>query len=68
VNAKLTHGYDLSKVCVAKYAALRVAFWIGAVGVASALLFMMFSVPTSQVQGRQQDPTTSSEPAPNQTK
>jgi hypothetical protein len=60
VNAKLTHAYDLCRVCVAKYRSLRVAFWIGAVGVVCALLFMIFSVPdgSSQLVA----PTTSSSP------
>lgn len=43
VNAKLQHAYDLSKVCTAKYRMLHVGFWIGSVGLVSALLFLLLS-------------------------
>lgn len=43
VTAKLQHAYDLSKVCVAKYQMLHLGFWIGSVGLGSALLFLMLS-------------------------
>ncbi|MEQ1885531.1 MAG: Pycsar system effector family protein [Bryobacteraceae bacterium] len=43
VCAKLQHSYDLSKVCVAKYKALRIGFWIGSIGGATALIYILAS-------------------------
>lgn len=43
VRTKLQHCYDLSQVCHAKYRTLRVGFWIGSVGTATALLFLVLS-------------------------
>jgi hypothetical protein len=40
VRVKLVHCHELSKVCRAKYLALRVGFWVGAVGVATSLLYL----------------------------
>jgi hypothetical protein len=43
VRTKLQHCYDLAKVCGAKYRMLRIGFWLGSVGTAAALLFLLFS-------------------------
>ncbi|HKM85596.1 MAG TPA: Pycsar system effector family protein [Terriglobales bacterium] len=43
VRTKLEHCYELSKICSAKYRMLRVGFWIGSVGSAAALLFLLFA-------------------------
>lgn len=43
VRTKLIHCYELSRVCKTKYWALRVGFWVGAIGVATALLFLLLS-------------------------
>jgi hypothetical protein len=43
VRAKLAHCHELSKVCNAKYRALRAGFWAGAAGVATALLYMLLA-------------------------
>jgi hypothetical protein len=43
VRAKLQHCYELSKVCSAKYRALRIGFWVGSIGSAAALLFLLFA-------------------------
>jgi hypothetical protein len=43
VRTKLQHCYDLSKVCGAKYRMLSIGFWIGSVGAAAALLFMLLA-------------------------
>jgi hypothetical protein len=43
VSAKLRHSYDLACVCVSKYRTLRIGFWIGSVGIISALLFLLLS-------------------------
>lgn len=47
VRGKLQHCYELSKICSAKYRMLRVGFWVGCVGVGSALLYLVLarSVP-----------------------
>jgi hypothetical protein len=43
VRTKLQHCYELSKICSAKYRALRIGFWVGSVGSAAALLFLLFA-------------------------
>lgn len=43
IRTKLHHCYDLSKICSAKYRALRAGFWIGCTGVVAALIFLLFS-------------------------
>jgi hypothetical protein len=43
VRAKLQHCYELAKVCGAKYRVLRIGFWVGSVGSAAALLFLLFA-------------------------
>ena len=43
VLAKLEHCHELSKVCCAKYRTLRAGFWIGCIGVASSLLFLLLA-------------------------
>ena len=48
IRAKLQHCHDLSKICDAKYRLLRVGFWIGSIGAATALLFLLLAKTTSQ--------------------
>lgn len=43
VRAKLQHCYELSRICTTKYSILRIGFWLGSIGAASALLFLFFS-------------------------
>lgn len=43
VRKKLLHCHELSRICTAKYRVLRVGFWMGCVGVASSLLFLLLS-------------------------
>ena len=43
VAAKLHHTFDLSKVCVAKYRVLRIGFWLGGIGVATTLLYLLLA-------------------------
>lgn len=43
VRAKLQHCYDLSKVCSDKYRMLRIGFWVGSIGTATALLFLLLA-------------------------
>jgi hypothetical protein len=43
VRRKLQHCHDLSNVCTAKYRVLIIGFWVGAVGVATALLFLLLA-------------------------
>ena len=43
VRTKLQHCYELSRICSAKYRALRIGFWLGSVGAASAVLFLFFT-------------------------
>lgn len=43
VRTKLLHCYELSIVCKTKYRVLRVGFWVGAIGVITALLFLLLS-------------------------
>jgi hypothetical protein len=43
VAAKLQHTFDLSKVCVAKYRALRIGFWLGSIGVVTTLLYLLLA-------------------------
>jgi hypothetical protein len=40
---KLQHCYDLSLICTVKYRALKLGFWLGFIGAASALLFLFLS-------------------------
>src|ERR1051326_5991547 len=43
VRLKLQHCYELSRICRTKYRILRIAFWLGSIGAASALLFLFFA-------------------------
>jgi hypothetical protein len=43
VRRKLLHCHDLSNICTAKYRTLIVGFWVGAVGVVTALLFLLLA-------------------------
>src|SRR5260221_7508073 len=43
VRARLHHCYELSKVCSSKYRTLRIGFWVGSVGAAAALLFLLLA-------------------------
>jgi hypothetical protein len=46
VRAKLEHCYDLSNICNAKYRMLRIGFWVGSTGTATALLFLLLAKST----------------------
>lgn len=46
VRTKLQHCYDLSKVCRAKYRMLRIGFWVGSIGAATTLLFLVLAKST----------------------
>jgi hypothetical protein len=48
VRTKLQHCYDLSMVCSAKYRMLRIGFWVGSIGAATALLFLLLAKSGSQ--------------------
>jgi hypothetical protein len=48
VRTKLQHCFDLAKVCRAKYRMLRIGFWVGSTGVATALLFLILAKGASQ--------------------
>jgi hypothetical protein len=43
IRTKLQHCYDLSKICGAKYHTLRIGFWVGSIGAATALLFLLLA-------------------------
>jgi uncharacterized integral membrane protein len=43
VRTRLQHCYELSKICSAKYRVMRIGFWVGSVGSAAALLFLLFA-------------------------
>ncbi len=43
IRTKLQHCYDLSKICSAKYRTLRIGFWVGSIGAATALLFLLLA-------------------------
>jgi len=43
VNAKLSHVHDLARICNTKFSTLRVGLWSGAIGVASAVLLLIFA-------------------------
>ncbi len=43
VQARLTHCYDLSRVCARKYAVLRFSMLIGVIGVAAALFLILIT-------------------------
>lgn len=43
VRRKLLHCHDLSNICTSKYRTLMVGFWVGAVGVVTALLFLLLA-------------------------
>lgn len=47
VRSKLQHCYELSKVCSAKYRLLRIGFWVGSVGVAATILYLLLAKSTS---------------------
>lgn len=43
VRLKLQHCHELSRICRAKYAVLRIGFWIGCVGAVTAMLFLVLA-------------------------
>lgn len=43
VRTKLLHCHELSRICKAKYLMLRLGFYVGAAGVALALLYLLLA-------------------------
>ena len=44
VRIKFQHCYEVARICSAKYRLLRFGFWIGSVGAAAALAFLVLSL------------------------
>ena len=43
INAKLSHVYDLARICNTKYSVLKIGLWSGAIGVAFTVLLLVFA-------------------------